>query len=451
MKRIYNNATEAISISNISGIEPQKNSFIIEQFEDQSIEFITNGEYLELNSWLTAIEEQWEDLNKHKDPYHSMLPIVKSQIINKGFAKFTENTIIQQCNYLVTGYSRIMYKKFKIPNEINKFIQNYLLLMNLLCWNGNYVVLKSGGKKEQSIFVISKQRCILSKYITKKSVHINNGNGYTMMECNQIPGDTLELIMIYLAQHNGIEPGPIACPVRSLQMIHNVTYKWDAQWIDKFDKKTVFEVILAANKLEIKNLLHLGCAKIATLIKALDQAEINRIIDQEEEYRRKQAEAQKLKEGLVSSLTDGKKEEKEENVIQGLDDDEEENKEESKENDDDRNMKQDVYYVEFTKRPFGVRVCCMDEKTKTGGCITDLMPFGDENREKCIAPSQIVFINDGVNNEDVRNKSNFAITATLADVRLPFKIGLMKMDKNPCTREHHLKPECLGYNEHMRK
>jgi len=63
----------------------------------------------------------------------------------------------------------------------------------------------------------------------------------------------------------------------------------DATWIDAFDKKTIFEVILAANYMDIKSLLHLGCAKIATLIKQLDQKEINRIIEEEEKYRREHA------------------------------------------------------------------------------------------------------------------------------------------------------------------
>merc|ERR1712129_75365 len=37
---------------------------------------------------------------------------------------------------------------------------------------------------------------------------------------------------------------------------------------------------------------HLGCAKIATLIKQLDQKEINRIIEEEERYRREHAAVQ---------------------------------------------------------------------------------------------------------------------------------------------------------------
>eukprot|EP00483_Globobulimina_turgida_P003531 UN03537 len=64
---------------------------------------------------------------------------------------------------------------------------------------------------------------------------------------------------------------------------------WDADFMDK-EKKTIFEIILAGNYMDIKSLLNLGCAKIACLIKALDQNEINRIIAEEERYRREHAE-----------------------------------------------------------------------------------------------------------------------------------------------------------------
>merc|ERR1712115_246903 len=88
----------------------------------------------------------------------------------------------------------------------------------------------------------------------------------------------------------GKEPDPLPCPVRSIHMAQIVSDKWDATWIDGKDKKEIFEIILAANYMDIKSLLHLGCAKIATLIKQLDQKEINRIIEEEEKYRREHAQ-----------------------------------------------------------------------------------------------------------------------------------------------------------------
>jgi len=65
-------------------------------------------------------------------------------------------------------------------------------------------------------------------------------------------------------------------------------FAWDGEWIDKFQPADVFEIILAANYLDVKPLLHLGCAKIATELKKLSREEINKIIAEEEKYRKEQ-------------------------------------------------------------------------------------------------------------------------------------------------------------------
>lgn len=103
-----------------------------------------------------------------------------------------------------------------------------------------------------------------------------------------VPARTMKHCVDYLKHHNGNTPGEIACPVRSVEMVNNVSDPWDAEFIDQFTKAQVYEIILAANYLDINSLVHLGCAKIAVLIKQLDQKEINRIIEEEEKYRREQ-------------------------------------------------------------------------------------------------------------------------------------------------------------------
>jgi len=154
------------------------------------------------------------------------------------------------------------------------------------------LTLKSGGQNPQT-FEINKSDAELSKFVTT----ILEGDAQaTSIEIRQVPPETLKHVVTYLQHHKGKEPDPLPCPVRSIHMAQIVSDKWDAQWIDAFDKKTIFEIILAANYMDIKSLLHLGCAKIATLIKQLDQKEINRIIEEEEKYRREHAQNEEAKE-----------------------------------------------------------------------------------------------------------------------------------------------------------
>lgn len=153
------------------------------------------------------------------------------------------------------------------------------------------LTLKSGGQQPKS-FEINKTDAELSKFVTT----ILEGDAQaTSIEIRQVPPETLEHVVAYLKHHKGKEPDPLPCPVRSIHMAQIVSDKWDATWIDAFDKKTIFEIILAANYMDIKSLLHLGCAKIATLIKQLDQKEINRIIEEEEKYRREHAQNEEAK------------------------------------------------------------------------------------------------------------------------------------------------------------
>eukprot|EP01083_Nonionella_stella_P094327 264596_1 len=153
------------------------------------------------------------------------------------------------------------------------------------------LTLKSGGQQPKS-FDISKKCAELSKFVT---TILEGDADATSIEIRQVPPETLEHVISYLKHHKGKEPDPLPCPVRSIHMQQIVSDKWDATWIDAFDKKTIFEIILAANYMDIKSLLHLGCAKIATLIKQLDQKEINRIIEEEEKYRREHAQNDEAK------------------------------------------------------------------------------------------------------------------------------------------------------------
>merc|ERR1719309_77245 len=155
-----------------------------------------------------------------------------------------------------------------------------------------FLTLKSGGAVPES-FEISKKSAELSKFVT---TILEGDSEATVIEIRQVPAETLKHVVDYLQHHKGKSPDPLPCPVRSIHMAQIVSDKWDATWIDAFDKKVIFEIILAANYMDIKSLLHLGCAKIATLIKQLDQKEINRIIEEEEKYRREHAQNEEAKE-----------------------------------------------------------------------------------------------------------------------------------------------------------
>jgi S-phase kinase-associated protein 1 len=140
--------------------------------------------------------------------------------------------------------------------------------------------LKSSDNK---IYEIDKKSAKLSNLI---DTVLKGDSDASEIEIHKVESTILEMIVEYLKHHAGKSPDELQCPVRSVDMKQICTDQWDAEFIDKHDKKTVFEIILAANYMDIKSLLHLGCAKIATEIKKLDQKEIQRIIEEEEKWRK---------------------------------------------------------------------------------------------------------------------------------------------------------------------
>ena len=63
-------------------------------------------------------------------------------------------------------------------------------------------------------------------------------------------------------------------PLKSANM-HDVVEPWDANFVD-IEQELLFELILAANYMDIKSLLDLTCAKVASMIKGKTPEEIRK-------------------------------------------------------------------------------------------------------------------------------------------------------------------------------
>ena len=64
-------------------------------------------------------------------------------------------------------------------------------------------------------------------------------------------------------------------PLRSSTLSENNISEWDVEFI-AVEKEILFELVLAANYLDLKPLLDLGCAKLATMIKGMSVEQIRK-------------------------------------------------------------------------------------------------------------------------------------------------------------------------------
>jgi len=105
---------------------------------------------------------------------------------------------------------------------------------------------------------------------------------FEIIHLRKVSAHTFRHIKEYLTHHKGVEPVDIAKPIRSINMYKIVEDPWDAEFANSMTKRELFLLTLAANYIDCQSLLHLMCAKIATLIKGKNPDEIKVILSEED-------------------------------------------------------------------------------------------------------------------------------------------------------------------------
>merc|ERR1719326_2843105 len=80
-------------------------------------------------------------------------------------------------------------------------------------------------------------------------------------------------VLDYCKFHKDEPPAEIQKPLKSANLAECGVREWDVEYVD-VEQELLFELILAANYMDIKSLLDLTCAKVASMIKGKTPAEI---------------------------------------------------------------------------------------------------------------------------------------------------------------------------------
>ena len=92
----------------------------------------------------------------------------------------------------------------------------------------------------------------------------------------------MQKIIVFMEHLRENQPPEIDKPLSSTDM-YQVVDKWNADYVN-CEQEELFELIMAANFLDIKPLLELACAKVASLIKNKSVVEIRKFFNIENDF-----------------------------------------------------------------------------------------------------------------------------------------------------------------------
>ena len=157
-----------------------------------------------------------------------------------------------------------------------------------------YLVSQEGEK-----FEISKKYAKVSDLVVKSFESDKESNELPLPE---VKTEILKLVIEYMKHHKGTEPPIVEKPLRSAVMKDVCKEEWDATFIDNIgntSRDQLFTLIETANYMNIQSLLHLGCAKVASLIKGKPKEEVMKILgvkeEQKPEEKKEEQKAEEIK------------------------------------------------------------------------------------------------------------------------------------------------------------
>ena len=92
----------------------------------------------------------------------------------------------------------------------------------------------------------------------------------------------LDKVIEYCTYINENTPPEIEKPLRS-NNLNDVVNEWYANFVD-LEQEVLFELILASNFMDIKSLLELACAKVASLVKGMTIPETRQFFNIENDF-----------------------------------------------------------------------------------------------------------------------------------------------------------------------
>lgn len=137
----------------------------------------------------------------------------------------------------------------------------------------DYLLLESSDKKH---FKIHKDYIKISGLL---STMFEEDPGEYIFPLN-IPSNVLQQIVIFMNYHKGTDCFIPIKPIQSNNINQIIQDDWDVNYVNNLiDNKLIKNVLQASNYLDMEGLLHICCAKVASMIRGIDYHNMTNILE----------------------------------------------------------------------------------------------------------------------------------------------------------------------------
>ena len=154
---------------------------------------------------------------------------------------------------------------------------------------GKFIVLQSNDQPKPIEYQVSREAAKMSGLI--KDMLEDQGEGEeAIIPVPNVSGRTLKYVLEYVEHHHNNRADAIEKPLKG--KIEEVITEWDKAFLftdlvknhDEKQHETLIDVIMAANFLNIKDLLDLCCACVASMIKGKTPEQIRALFNIENDF-----------------------------------------------------------------------------------------------------------------------------------------------------------------------
>ncbi|KAG6970623.1 hypothetical protein JG688_00004780 [Phytophthora aleatoria] len=132
-------------------------------------------------------------------------------------------------------------------------------------------------------FEVEAKVAVMSQLVQTLVADEQEGDEVQEIPLPNVKAHVLAKVVEFCQHHKDSPMAEIQKPLKSNVLSESVD-QWDAKFVDVADQELLFELILAANYMDIKSLLDLSCAKVACMIKGKTPEEIRATFGITEEF-----------------------------------------------------------------------------------------------------------------------------------------------------------------------